>query len=66
MQIYENKAFYVIGMFLDIRFVECFLVCLRRNYNNSSVDIQITRYFVQNCLLWLGFYNDFAAFDEST
>ena len=42
MQIYENKAFYVIGMFLDIRFVECVWVCLRKNHINFSVVIQIT------------------------
>ena len=42
MQIYKNKAFYVIGMFLDIRFVECVWVHLRRNHNNSSVVIQMT------------------------
>ena len=42
MQIYENKAFYVICVFLYIRFVECVWVCLRRNHNNSSAVIQMT------------------------
>ena len=42
MQIYENKVYYVIGMFLDTRFIECVWVHLRRNHNNSSVVIQMT------------------------
>ena len=42
MQIYKNKAFYVIGLFLDIRFIEYIWVHLRRNHNNSSVVIQMT------------------------
>ena len=39
---YKNKVFYIVGMFLDIRFVECVWVHLRRNHNNSSVVIQMT------------------------
>ena len=42
MQIYKYKAFYVIGVFLDIWLIECIWVCLRRNHNNSSVIIQMT------------------------
>ena len=42
MQIYENKAVYVIGMFLDITFIECIRLHLRRNHNNSSAVIQMT------------------------
>ena len=41
MQIYKNKAFYVIGVFLDIRFGECVWMCLRKNHNNYSVVIQM-------------------------
>ena len=40
MQMYENKVYYVIGMFLDTRFIECVWMHLRRNH--SSVVIQMT------------------------
>ena len=42
MQMYENKVYYVIDMFLDTRFIECVWVHLRRNHNNSSVVTQMT------------------------
>ena len=42
MQIYENKSFYVICAFLDIRFVEWVWVHLRRSHINSSVVIWMT------------------------
>ena len=56
---YENKVFYNVGMFLDIRFVECVWVHLRRNHNNSSVVIQMTGilykivYFGLDFMIWL-------------
>ena len=42
MQMYEKRVLYVIGMFLDIRFVECVWVHCRRYHNNSSMVIQMT------------------------
>ena len=59
VQMYEKKAFYVIGMFLDIRFVECVWVCLRQIHSSSFVAIQMTGilykiiYFGLDCIMIL-------------
>ena len=42
MQIYENKTFYAVCLFLDNRFIEWIWVHLGRNHNNSSMVIQMT------------------------
>ena len=55
IQICENKAFYVTGVFLNIRFVECIWEYFRRNHNNSSVVIQLTAILYEMVYFGLGF-----------
>ena len=38
----KNEAFCVTGIFLDISFIECIWVHLKRNHNNSFVFIEVT------------------------
>ena len=53
MQIYKNEAFYVTGVFLDIVFIECVWVHLRRNHTNSSMAMQLTG--IWHVIVYFGF-----------